>query len=100
MEILTLTKRTNAGNFFQSGENTYWLRSVDREYQGRAKKPVYYLSKMLNAAAEKKTQFISGFFQTREDNIFSYDVKNAVGMKQFMIAEFQDQGEKLILREK
>jgi len=96
MEILTLTKRTGKGNFFESNENKYWLRPVDRDYPGRAKKPEYYLSKIIG----KETKFISGFFPTKNENVFSYDVKNQIGMKQFMIAQFLDAGKKIILRKK
>jgi hypothetical protein len=95
MEVLTLTKRTSKGNFFKSDKGEYWLRNVDRKYEGRRKKPVYYLSEI----TESGTSFISGFFSTKDPSIFSFDVKNNVGMKEFMTAQFCEQGEKILLAE-
>jgi hypothetical protein len=95
-EVLTLTSRTNKGNFFESEKGVYWLRNADREFKGVKNKPLYYLSKKNG----KELNFISGFFPTREETIFSYDVKNNVGMKQFMCAEFRDNGNQIILSAK
>ena len=95
-EVLHLTKSTNNGNFFESDKSKYWLRIADREFKGVKNKPEYYLSRKVG----NELKFISGFFPTREENKYSYDVKNGQGMKQFMIAEFVNEGEKLILKEK
>lgn len=95
MKLLTRTKVSNAGNWYRSEEGEeYWLRFVDRKYLGVKKKPKYYLDKLVG----KETKYISGFFETKRENVYSFDIKNKVtGMKDYYMATFKNGGEILEL---
>ena len=93
-EILTLTSRTNNGNFFESENAKYLLRNCDRKFEGVKNKPQYYISRKTG----NELKFLSGLFPTRIENQYSWDEKNAQGMKKFMIAEFVHNGDQLILQ--
>ena len=96
MEILTLTASTCNGNFYQGDKNNYLLKPADREFKNCSHKPEYYLLKKVG----NDMKFVSGFFKTREDSTYSYDVKTTIGVKKMMLAEFENNGDKLTLRSK
>lgn len=90
MKLLTRTKTSNTGNWYKSEDGEeYWLRFVDRKYAGNKRKPKYFLDKIIN----KKTKYISGFFETKIPNIYSFDKLDPnSGMKIFYSATFKDGG--------
>ena len=88
MDDKTLTKKADSIYTGKDTKQTYRLVSVDRDYTCK-KKPVYYLQKLENG----KAQYISGMFRTSQENKFSFDIKDSLGIKQYFTLEFLDNGE-------
>ena len=88
MEIdKTLTKKADSIYTGKDTKQTYRLVSVDRDYTCK-KKPVYYLQKLENG----KAHYLSGMFRTSQENKFSFDLKDSLGIKQYFTLEFTDNG--------
>ena len=68
----------------------YLLRPVDREYQGRPKKPKYYLS--VRSVGSGKAKYLSGLFSTRKPDIFSLDMRDEIGVKRMYTLTFSEGG--------
>lgn len=77
-----------------AGENGEKLKitAVNRDYTGVQKKPVYYLQELKNG----KAHYISGLFPTKTPKIFSFDVKDELGIKKYFHIEINP--EKIILK--
>ena len=93
-----ILKRVKGGVY--SDETTgqkYLLRPVDRDYEGVKKKPIYFIDRLTD---EGKVKYMSGLFPTKNENIYSYDIKDRFGIKIYMIARFKDDGAVIELERK
>lgn len=93
-KTLNRVKTTQAGNIFSDGKITCLLKPTDRAFEGKSKKPVYYLS----AISGGKSTYLSGMFQTANDAVFSADYKDAIELKHIVLIEFIDQGKTMTVR--
>jgi hypothetical protein len=89
---MNLTKAKNGVYLNDTGE-VYRLLSVDREYI-KKKAPKYYLQ----AIKAGKAQYISGIFQTKKENIYSFDLKDEIGVKIYYQMIVTDQGKKIQIK--
>ncbi len=87
--------RTSAGFYENSKGNRIAVKAVNRDYTGRRKKPVYFMSQYNRQT--KKFDYMSGLFSTREDRVFSWDIKDTLGIKTLQICQFSAGGETLTL---
>jgi len=70
------------------------LIPVNRTYS-IVKKPVFYLKRK---KPSQKPQYLSGLFGTKDQAVFSGDIKHPItGMKQLFTVTFKEGGEKLVL---
>ena len=85
----------STANIYNSEDNEKLiLVSVNRNYN-QNRKPLYYLKKGL---PNQKTQYLTGLFPTKDESIFSGDIKHPItGMKQFFTIHFQNKGDILII---
>ena len=90
-ELIGKMKRVSSGTYTanDSGE-LLRLVPVDRTY-GHKKKPVYYLQKIRNSKAE----YVTGLFKTQNENVFSGDIKDSLGVKMYLRVEALNDGEML-----
>ena len=58
---------------------------------GHKKKPVYYLQRI----KDKKAEYISGLFETKQKAVFSGDIKDPLGVKMYLRVEALNDGEML-----
>lgn len=72
-----------------NSERVYLLYSVNRQYS-HSKKPVYYLK--YRDKGMKEARYISGLFKTDKPDVFSFDIKDPIGMKQYFYLIFSDNG--------
>lgn len=91
---LKRVKVTQSGNIFSDGKITCLLKPTNREFEGKSKKPVYYLS----AIANGKSEYLSGMFKTANDAVFSADYKDVLGLKHIVLIEFADEGKTMSVR--
>lgn len=89
---MELTRAKN-GVYLNGAGEVFRLLSVDREYT-KKKAPKYYLQ----AIKAGKAQYISGIFQTKKENIFSFDLKDPIGVKIYYQLIVTDQGNKIEIR--
>jgi len=82
-----LLKQTAAGIYQTDDKRTFRLQAVDREYAGR-KKPKYYLQRLQGGKAE----YISGVFETAEQDKMSMDLKDRIGVKTYFDILIQAEG--------
>jgi hypothetical protein len=90
----TLQKSTTAGNIFSGNGKTCLLKAVNREYMGKIKKPVYYLSLLEKNSA----QYLSGLFTTADPQVLSGDYRDALGIKHIMLVSFAEAGKAMSLK--
>lgn len=83
-KTLKLVKTTQAGNIFTFDKLTVLLKPVNRDFLGKSKKPLYYLSAIENGKAE----YLSGLFATNDDATFSGDYKDGIGLKHIVHVVF------------
>ena len=88
-----LVKSTQAGNIFAGGNLVLLLKSVNRNYAGTVKKPVYYL----NRIEKGKSEYLSGLFATHAETVFSADYKDGIGVKHLVKIAFSDAGKKMTI---
>lgn len=89
---LTLLKNTQKGNLYTSSEKElFFLKPCDRLFEGKPKKPQYYISKIDG----QKSVYLTGLFATENQSIFSGDQKDPLGVKKIFLFEFLDAGKKL-----
>lgn len=93
-KTLKRVKTTQAGNIFTDGNIVCLLKPTDRTFDGKSKKPVYYLS----AIANGKSEYLSGMFKTANDAVFSADYKDPLGLKHIVLIEFADEGQTMTVR--
>lgn len=91
---LNRVKTTQSGNIFSNGKITCLLKPTDRAFDGKSKKPVYYLSVLSGG----KSLYLSGMFPTSRDMVFSADFKDALGIKHIVLIEFADKGKTMSVR--
>ena len=93
---LTLNRvnTTQSGNIFSNGKITCLLKPTDRTFDGKSKRPIYYLS----ALSGGKSEYLSGMFATASDMVFSADFKDALGIKHIVLIEFADEGKTMSVR--
>lgn len=91
---LNRVKTTQSGNIFSNGKITCLLKPTNRDFEGKSKKPVYYLS----ALSGGKSEYLSGMFRTANDAVFSADYKDALGLKHIVLIEFADEGKTMTVR--
>lgn len=85
---------TTASIYLADDKEKLILVPVNREYT-ISKKPSFYLKK---AKANQKPFYLSGLFPTKDQAVFSGDIRNSItGMKTLFKVIFQDGGETLIL---
>lgn len=89
---LDLIKNTQKGNLYSSsGKELFFLKPCDRLFEGKPKKPQYYISKIDG----QKSVYLTGLFATENQNIFSGDTKDQLGVKIIYLFEFSEAGKKL-----
>ena len=71
--------KISAGYYKGSDGAHYRIKRTDRAYTKR-KAPSYY---MLRFATGLKPQYISGLFQTEQAGVFTLDIKDEHGIKQY-----------------
>ena len=91
---LKLVNVTNAGNIFTDGNITCLLKPTNRNFNGKSKKPVYYLSAIDNG----KSTYLSGLFATNDSQVFSADYKDGIGMKHIVKIRFADAGKSMTVQ--
>lgn len=91
---LNRVKITQSGNIFTDGKTTCLLKATDRDFDGKSKKPVYYLS----ALSGGKSQYLSGMFKTSDDLVFSADFKDGLGIKHIVHIVFGNDGKTMTVR--
>ena len=91
-------KRVTAGFYENEAGERINIRPVNREYAGRVKKPVYFLSEY--NPETKQFSYISGLFKTRQERIFSYDIKDQLGIKILQVCSFSEGGDCITLQSK
>lgn len=89
----SLVKSTTLGNIFAGDGKTCLLKPVNREYNGTAKKPLYYLNLLTNG----KSTYLSGLFATGDSETFSADYRDKVGMKHLVKIRFTDAGKQMTI---
>jgi len=93
-----ILKRVKGGVYIdETTGQKYLLRPVDRDYEGVKKKPIYFIDRLTD---EGKAKYMSGLFPTKNDDIYSYDIKDRFGIKTYMIARFKDDGAVIELERK
>ena len=90
-------QRTSAG-IYENETERLEVKSVNRQYAGRVKKPCYFLSRW--DCATKKAEYISGMFSTKQPLVFSYDTKDALGIKTIRLCTFSENGDTITLQPK
>jgi len=85
-----LVKVTQAGNIFAVDRITLLLKPVNRTYNDKTKKPLYYLSEIKNGTSS----YLSGLFATDNETVFSGDYKDGLGMKHIVHIRFSDVGKR------
>jgi len=89
---LDLIKNTQAGNIYSNPEKEiYLLKPTDRAFDGKVKKPIYYISKIIN----QKSNYITGLFSTNNPTIFSGDERDTFGVKKVFLFELSEAGKTL-----
>jgi len=83
-------KKVSSGTYTANGEEYLRLVPVDRNYE-KKKSPVYYLQKIRNSKAE----YVTGLFKTQNQNVFSGDIKDSLGVKMYLRVEALNDGEML-----
>ena len=83
-------KRVSAGTYSNDSGELLRLVPVDRIY-GHKKKPVYYLQRI----KDKKAEYVTGLFETKQKAVFSGDIKDALGVKTYLRVEAINSGESL-----
>jgi hypothetical protein len=90
-------QRTAAG-IYENGTERLEIKSVNREYAGRTKKPLYFLSRY--DPAKKKFSYISGLFKTKHPLVFSFDTRDLLGIKTIRLCTFSENGNSITLQPK
>jgi hypothetical protein len=83
-------KRAKNGVYINDSGEVYRLLSVDREYN-KKKSPKYFLQSIQSG----KARYISGVFPTKQESLFSLDVKDDLGIKVFYKMIITDAGESI-----
>ena len=91
-------QRTSAGFYEDETGERLEVKAVNRQYSGRIKKPVYFLSRF--NPATKRFIYISGLFSTKQPLVFSYDTRDALGVKHIKVCEFSENGDSITLQPK
>ena len=76
-------------------KQVFMLKKVDREYTGTRKSPIYYLQELRKG----KAFYVSGVFGTKRENIFSFDIKDALGVKNYYYIVARNGGETLEIKQ-
>jgi len=90
--------RISAGLYENETGDRLEVKAVNRQYAGRTKKPVYFLSR--HNPTKKKFDYISGLFTTKQELVFSYDIKDQLGVKHLYTCEFSPGGGSISLQPK
>ena len=80
MEKQVLKKVGNGygGIVYSDGKNEVLVRSVNRSFENaKGKKPTMYLEQK----KDNKFSYFSGLFPTKNEFVFTADVKNVIGLK-------------------
>ena len=88
-----LVKSTQAGNIYSDSKQTVLLKPVNREYGANTKKPLYYLNLLENG----KAAYLTGLFATNDENVFSGDFKDGIGVKHIVKLIFSNGGKGMML---
>ena len=91
-------KRTSAGIYENETGERLEIKSVNREYAGRTKAPIYFLSRY--NPAKKKFDYISGLFKTSKPLVLSYDTRDSLGIKTIRLCTFSENGDSITLQPK
>ena len=91
-------QRTATGFYEDETGERLEVKAVNRQYAGRTKKPVYFLSR--HNPSKKKFDYISGLFATKQPLVFSYDTRDALGVKHIKVCEFSENGDSITLQPK
>jgi hypothetical protein len=89
-------QRISAGLYEDETGDRLEVKAINRQYPGRSKKPVYFLSRY--NPTKKKFDYISGLFTTKKPLIFSYDIRDSLGVKHIKICEFSPGGDSITLQ--
>jgi hypothetical protein len=81
-------QRAKSGVYISEAGKVYRLLAVDRAYT-KKKAPVYYLQ----AIEKNKASYISGVFKTKQAGVFSFDLKDDIGVKVYYKLIVSDAGE-------
>ena len=91
-------KRVSSGFYEDETGERIAVKPVNREYAGIKKKPVYFMSKY--NPATKKFDYMSGLFRTSEERVFSWDLKDELGIKILQVCQFSENGDTITLMSK
>jgi len=91
-------QRTSAGFYEDETGERLEIKSVNRQYAGRVKKPVYFLSR--GNPSTKKFDYASGMFSTKQPLVFSYDTRDRLGIKTIRLCTFSENGDSITLEPK
>jgi hypothetical protein len=91
-------KRISAGMYQNETGDKLEVKAVNRQYSGTIKKPKYFLSRF--NPSKKKFDYISGLFKTSKPLIFSYDIRDQLGVKYIHTCEFSPDGDSITLQPK
>jgi hypothetical protein len=89
--------RTSPGFYENETGDRLEIKSVNRQY-GTVKKPVYFLSR--HNPTTKKAEYISGMFSTKQPLVFSFDTRDALGIKTIKLCTFSENGDSITLEPK
>jgi hypothetical protein len=81
-------KRAKTGVYLSEAGKVYRLLSVDRAYSQK-KAPVYYLQEI----NKNKASYISGVFKTKQKGVYSFDLKDEIGVKVYYKLIVSDAGD-------
>jgi len=89
-DLIGKMKKVSSGTYSNDSGELLRLVPVDRTY-GHKKKPVYYLQRI----KDKKAEYISGLFETKQKAVFPGDIKDPLGVKMYLRVEALNDGEML-----
>lgn len=90
--------RTSSGFYENEAGEKIQIRPVNREYAASTKKPVYFMSRYNKTS--KKMDYVSGMFRTKQERLFSYDLKDELGIKVLQVCQFSKNGDSITLQSK
>lgn len=83
-------KRAKSGVYVSEAGKVFRLLAVDRAYT-KKKAPVYYLQEI----NKNKARYISGVFKTDAAGVYSFDIKDDIGVKVYYKLIISDAGEQI-----